>query len=231
MSSQKRKQESKSRNTTRRKGHHLLHHIQNDPDMTILQEAVMVAIAPGLHHGIHIRVEEVHRGVVVVAVVVVLGAVVEVHPIIKAMVVLRIRVEVTLDTGAVDLAVTETAIETVMGTEVIHHRRLEILAITILHQCVQAEEVMGHRIPGALWNLHRLTIMTDMHHLHHRIVMIGARLPHLMDTHLLLPEEEVVVVDIMVETMVVTEVALHLLLLHHIITPRGGTEHLETIFC
>ena len=216
MSSQKRKQESKSRNIMWRKNHHP-HHIPSDPDTTILQEVTVGVMTPGLHHEVVLRTraeEVVPPGVVVL-------------PIIMIKVVLHIRIEVTLDTGTVDQVGTETvdpvATETVMDTGIVHHK-VEVLVITI-DQCVQVE-VMGHHLLG-VWNLHQLITMTDTHLLQHHITMIEAHRPLLMDMHLLHEEGEEEVVNIMVVGMIVTEVVLPLYL-RHIITPRGGTELLET---
>ena len=145
----------------------------------------------------------------------------------------HIRVEVSQHTGAVDLVATET----VTDTEIIHHRRVEVLVITI-HQCVRVE-VTGRHLLGA-WNLHQLTTMTDMHPRHHHTAMTGSHHPHLMDMHLL-PKEGEEVADIMTMGMVVMEVGVVtevevvtevgvLLHLHHIIIPRGGTEQLRDSF-
>ena len=231
MSSQKKKQENKLRSTRRRKGLHLLlHHMPKDLDMIILQGVAVVVMIPDHHHGADLLHHEVvpHTSTEVAL------------PIIS----LHIRVGLTQHTGAVDLVVTET----VMDTEICHHR-LEILVgilVIMIHQCVPVE-VTGHHHLGA-WNPHQLTTMTDMHPNHHHTATTGAHHPRLMDMHLL-PKEEEGAVDIMVVDMavmevdmavmevdmavmeleVVTEVA-HLLHPHHIIILRGGTEQLN-IFC
>lgn len=225
LSSQKKKQKSKSRSTGRRKGLSLLLHIPKDPDMIILQGAVVVVMIPDLHHEADLHHVVVPHRVAPPGVVALPG--VAVLPIIN----LHIRVEVSQHTGAVGLVATET----VTDTEIIHHHlRAEILVITI-HRCVQVE-VTGRHIQGA-WNPRQLTTMTDMqqHPLHRHTAMTGAHHPHLMDMHLL-PKEGEGVVDIMavgmavMEVEAVTEVGL-LLHLHHIIIPKGGTEQLETVFC
>lgn len=170
--------------------------------MTILQEAAMVVMTPGHHEVVVLHIK---AGVV--------------PPIIRAMVVLHIRVGVALHIGAVlhigaaDLVATET----VMGTEIVYYR-IEILVIMV-HQCVQVEVMGYHHILGVVWILHQVITMTGMGPHHHHIAMIEAHHTHTHILPLLLEE----VVDIMVVDMVITGAALFLLL-HHTITPKGGTE-------
>ena len=157
----------------------------------------MVVMIPGLHHKVVLRIKA--------------GAVL---PIIIVKAIFHIRVKVTMDTEVVDPVATKT----VMDTGIVHHT-VEILVI-LINQCGQVK-VIGHHILG-VWNLHQLITTTDTQH---HVTMIGACHPLLMGTHLL-PKKGEEVVDIKVVGMIVTGVGLPLYL-HYIITPRGGTEHLE----
>ena len=193
--------------------------------MIILQEVVVVT-TPGLHHEAVLHIH--HEGVLHIQV----GLV---PLIIRAMAVLHIRVKVVPHIVAVHPVATETT----MGIGIIHHQAEISAIITITHLlCVQVAAVTGHHILGVVWILHQVITMTDMDPLHPHIAMIGVPHLHLMDIILPLLLLKEVVVDIMVVVvmvvtvvvMVVTEVALLPLLLHHITIPRGGTEHLKTIF-
>ena len=141
----------------------------------------MVVIILGLYHKAVLRI----RAEAVLLII-----------IVKA--VLYIRVEVTLDTEAVDPVATKT----VINTGIVHHR-VEILVIMI-NQGIQVKvKVTGHHILG-VWNLHQPITMTDIQH---HVTMIGAHHPLLMSTHLLLPNKREEVVDINLVGMIVTGVA------------------------
>ena len=142
----------------------------------------MVVMIRSLHHKVVLRIRA--------------GAVL---PIIIVKAIFHIRVEVTMDTEAVDLVATET----VMDTGIVHHT-VEILVI-LINQCGQVK-VTGHHILG-VWNLHQLITTTDTHLLQHHITMIGAYHPLLMGTHLF-PKKGEEVVDIKVVGILVIGVGL-----------------------